>query len=56
MKKYKKFQAFFVFQICFATNYMADEHFDTIVAVNLTGLLVMVTLFNDATTKYVFFK
>ena len=56
MKKYKKFQAFFVFQICFATNYMADEHFDTIVAVNLTGLLVMVTLFNDATTKYGFFS
>ena len=35
---------------------MADEHFDTIVAVNLTGLLVMVTLFNDATTKYAFLQ
>ena len=31
---------------------MMDEHFDTIIGVNLTGLLVMVTLFNDFNDKY----
>ena len=33
------------FQSSFATNYFIEEHFEAIVTVNLTALLVMVTLF-----------
>ena len=45
------YNTFSCFQICIATNFFPEDHFDTIVAVNLTALLVMVTLFNDATAK-----
>ena len=36
-----------LFQICISTNYFSEDHFDAAVTINLTGLLVMATLFKD---------
>ena len=40
------------FQICIATNFFSQDFFDAIVTVNVTGLLVMATLFNDTINEY----
>ncbi len=34
-----------VFQVSFSTNYFDPQHFEAIVTVNLTALLVMATIF-----------
>ena len=36
---------FFYFQVSFSTNYYGKNHFDAIVTVNLTAMLVLATLF-----------
>ena len=41
---------FCYFQICIGSNYYTEGHFEATVTVNLTGLLVMVTQLNDATS------
>ena len=34
--------------VCIAANYYTYDIFDVIVMINLTGLLVMATIFNDS--------
>ena len=36
------------FQVCMVANHYVDELFDAIIMINLTGLLVMATIFNDS--------
>ncbi len=40
-----KFKICLVFKVSFSTNHFSPQHFEAIVTVNLTALLVMATLF-----------
>ena len=40
--------SFWKLQVCIASNYFTEGHFEAVITVNLTGLLVLATMFNDA--------